>query len=294
MALKAKQPEEVKATKPKFFISGEAKVGKTTFALQFPKPYLIDTEGGAVREQYVTALKKSGGAYFGKEEGSQDFDTVNNEVKELAKSKHPYQTLIIDSFSYLFLLKAAEAEESIGSEYGKDKKEAIKPTRRLMGLLEKLDMTTILVCHAKDKWEKKPGSKDRELVGTTFDGWDKLEYIYDLWLEILPQGRAMMVRGSRLNQFPKGDSFPCSYEKFSQLYGKDIIEKEAVPVIFATDEQLKRVVQLVDALKVPESQIDKWFISFNVEEWKEMSKEQIQKCIDLMEKKIMELSMVKK
>jgi len=45
MALKAKLPEEVKATKPKFMIYGESGVGKTFFALDFPKPYLIDTEG---------------------------------------------------------------------------------------------------------------------------------------------------------------------------------------------------------------------------------------------------------
>lgn len=291
MALKAKQPEEVKASKPKFFISGEAKVGKTMFCLQFPKPYLIDTEGGAVREQYVEALKKSGGAYFGKEEGSQDFDTVNNEIKELATGKHEFKTLIIDSFSYLYLLKAAEAEETGGSEYGRDKKEANKPTRRMVGLLEKLDMTTILVCHSKDKWEKQ--GKDRVNTGTTFDGWEKLSYIYDLWLEILPKGKIMMVKGSRLTQFPTGDSFPATYEKFSQLYGKDIIEKESTPTVFATDQQLKRIIELTEALKVPQSQIDKWFTSFNVEEWKETSQEQIQKCIDLMQQKIIQLGMSK-
>ena len=71
-ALKAKQPEEVKVSKPKFMIYGESGVGKTFFALDFPKPYLIDTEGGAVREQYQAKLKTVGGAYFGKEEGSQD------------------------------------------------------------------------------------------------------------------------------------------------------------------------------------------------------------------------------
>lgn len=291
MALKAKQPEEVKPTKPKFMISGEAKVGKTTFALQFPKPYFIDVEGGAVREQYTDALKKSGGVYLGKDEGSQDFEVVIQQVKELTQTKHPYKTLIIDSFTWLYLLEAAEAEEKGGSEYGRDKKEANKPTRQLIRALEKIDMTVILICHSKQEWKKLPGGKDRELIGTTFDGFEKLNYIYDLWLEILPKGRAMMVRGSRISNIKEGDSFPATYDKFSELYGKDIIEQESVPIILATEKQLKRTLQLLEALKVPETQIEKWFKTYNVEYWEEMSNEQIQKCIDLMEKKIMEVSM---
>jgi len=202
MVLKAKKPEDVKATKPKFMISGEAKVGKTTFALQFPKPYFIDTEGGATREQYVAALKKSGGVYLGKDEGSQDFKVVIEQVKDLTTTKHDYKTLIIDSFTYLYLLEAADAEEKGGSDYGRDKKEANKPTRQLIRALEKLDMTVIIICHSKDKWEKKPGSKDeRTLTGTTFDGWEKLNYIYDLWLEIMRGGKTMVVKGSRMTAY---------------------------------------------------------------------------------------------
>jgi hypothetical protein len=189
------------------------------------------------------------------------------------------------------LLEAAEAEEKGGSEYGRDKKEANKPTRQLIRALEKIDMAVILICHSKPEWKKIPGSKERELIGTTFDGFEKLNYIYDLWLEILKGGRAMMVRGSRITAFKEGESFPATYEKFSELYGKDIIERESVPIKLANDEQLKRCIQLVDALKVPEEQIEKWFKASNVENWNEMSEEQIGKCIDLMEKKIMELSM---
>src|SRR5271165_5400759 len=122
MALKAKAPEQVVATKPKFMISGESGVGKTFFALDFPKPYLIDSEGGATRQQYQDKLKKSGGAYFGKEEGSQDFKAVIEEVKQLTTTKHDYKTLIIDSFTYLYMLEASEAESKGGSDFGRDKK----------------------------------------------------------------------------------------------------------------------------------------------------------------------------
>lgn len=291
MSLKGKKPEEVKIGKPKFFISGNAKVGKTMFSLNFPKPYLFDTEGGAVLPQYVKALKKVEGAYFGKEEGSQDFEEVLKEIKELATTKHSYKTLIIDSFSYLYLLEAAEAEEKLGSDYGRDKKEANKPTRKLIRILEKIDMTVILVCHSKDKWEKKKGTDERVNTGTTFDGWDKMEYIYDLWLEILPDGKNMLVKGSRFEQFPKGEIFPATYEQFSEMYGRDILEKESKPIVFATKEQLGKLEHLLINLNVDQSSKDKWFKKFNVESFEEMTTEDVDKIIELLHKRIMQLNM---
>src|SRR3990167_6289005 len=109
MGLKAIKREIVEAEKPKFMLSGKSGVGKTLFALSFPKPYLIDTEGGATREQYTKKLTAVGGAYFGKDQGSQDFATVNEEIRTLATTKHEYKTLIVDSFSYLYMLAASIA-----------------------------------------------------------------------------------------------------------------------------------------------------------------------------------------
>lgn len=296
MALKAKLPEQVKPTKPKMLISGESGVGKTFFALDFPAPYLFDTEGGATREQYQQKLKKAGGVYFGKEEGSQDFKSVIDETKELCTTPHPYKTAIYDSFTYLYMLEAAIAEADKGSDFGRDKKMANIPTRQLISTLEKLDMSVILICHSKDKWERKTaGGKEQIInVGSTFDGYDKLEYILDIWIEIMKGGKTFMVRKSRVESLPQGSSFPLSYDKFAELYGKEVIEKPSVPIVFASDEQLKRALQLVDALKVPEAQITKWFTASSVDEWQEMSTEQIGKCISLMEQKAVSLMEVKK
>lgn len=286
-ALKAKLPEEVKPTKPKMMISGESGVGKTFFALDFYKPYLFDTEGGATREQYQSKLKLAGGAYFGKEEGSQDFKAVIEETKALCTTKHDYRTAIYDSFTYLYMLEAAIAEADKGSDFGRDKKMANIPTRQLISVLEKLDMNVILICHSKQKWERK--GKDIIDAGSTFDGYDKLEYILDLWIEILKGGKTFMVRKSRISSFVQGNSYPLSYDKFAELYGKEVLEKPSIPIVLATDEQIKRVIQLIEALKVPEAQVEKWFTASSVESWDGMSTEQIQKCIQLMEQKISQL-----
>jgi len=289
MALKAKAPIDVKPTKPKFMISGESGVGKTFFALDFPRPYLIDSEGGATREQYQDKLKKSGGVYFGKEEGSQDFKAVIEEIKQLTTTKHEYKTLIIDSFTYLYMLEASEAEAKGGSDFGRDKKMANIPTRQLISVLEKCDLNIILICHSKTKWKR--DGKDIVDSGSTFDGYDKLEYILDLWIEINKGGKTFNVKKSRVQNLIQGYSYPLSYDKFAELYGKETVEREAVHVALASTEQVARLLTLIEGLKVDEETQEKWMKKCGVEEYVEMSSTDIQSLIAFCEKKILSLSM---
>ncbi|MFA5340441.1 MAG: AAA family ATPase [Clostridia bacterium] len=286
MALRAKNPEKVTPSKPKFLISGASGIGKTFFALDFPKPYLIDCEGGASRQQYQDKLKAKGGVYLGKDEGSQDFKVVIEEIKQLIETKHDYKTLIIDSFTFLYLLEAAKAEAEIGSDFGKDKKEANKPTRQLIRWIEKLDMTVILICHAKEKWVR----RGKEIVseGTTFDGYDKLEYILDLWIEILTRGDSakFKVKKSRIESLVQNEIYDLKYEKFAELYGKDVLEKDVIPVAMATIEQVERINKLIEIVKIDAETVEKWFSKADVENWAEMTGEQIQKCIDFLGKKV--------
>lgn len=277
MALKAKAPELVIATKPKFMISGESGVGKTFFALDFPKPYLIDSEGGATRQQYQDKLKKSGGAYFGKEEGSQDFKAVIEEVKQLTTTKHDYKSLIFDSFTYLYMLEASDAESKGGSDFGRDKKMANIPTRQLISVLEKCDMNIILVCHSKIKWERR--GKDIIDAGSTFDGYDKLEYILDLWIELNKGGKTFTVKKSRIGGLVQGDSYPLSFDKFAELYGVETINREAVPVALATPEQVARLLILIEGLKVDTDTQEKWLKKLGVDNYTEGSATQIDSLI---------------
>jgi len=284
--LKAIKPEIVKPSKPKFLISGKSGVGKTRFAISFEKPYFIDTEGGAVRKQYMSSLINSQGGYFGKEQGSQDFNIVIEEIKTLATTKHDYKTLVLDSFSKLYNMAAAIAEGEVGSDYGRDKKEANKPTRQLMRWLEKIDMNVILVCHQKDKWERK--GKDIACVGTTFDGWDKLEYDLDLWIEIQKMGteRFFTVKKSRIDAFPEGQEFPLEYKKFCELYGEDVINAPVSPLIMATPAQVAEIKRLIETVRLDEEIIKKWLAKANVEDFDEMSSEQINKCIAFIKSKL--------
>ncbi len=288
MTLKARKPETVVPSKPKFLISGESGVGKTFFALDFPRPYLIDTESGATREQYQAKLKKAGGVYFGKDEGAQDFNTVIEEIKTLATTSHDFKTLIIDSFSYLYLLEAAEAELKAGSDFGRDKKEANKPTRQMIRWLDKLDMNVILICHSKIKWERK--GKDIISSGTTFDGYEKLEYILDLWIEIPRGGKTFLVKKSRIESLPQDASMPLTYEKFIEVYGQKVVEGNVKQITLANYAQLAQLEELIKTLNIGEEQQEKVLKTFDAETWEELSEEQIQKCIEGLQKKIKSLT----
>ena len=292
--LRAVKPEIVVTPKPKFLISGRSGVGKTMFSLDFPMPYYMDVEGGAVRHQYRKKLTENGGVYFGREQGSEDFGSVLEEIKTLTTTKHPYKTLIIDSFSHLYLRAASIAEDKIGNEFGRDKKEANRPTRQLMRWLSSIDLTVILICHAKDKWERR--GRDIINTGSTFDGYDKLEFEMDLWLEAqkLANTRTLLVKKSRIESFPEGKEFPLDYKDFSALYGKEIIEKDARPLDMATTEQADRLRSLLDLVKIRPEVVEKWLERAGVDKYEEMTASQVLSCISLCEKKLEEISKVVK
>lgn len=284
MALKGVRPEIIKASKPKFMLSGKPGTGKTFFALNFPAPFYIDTEGGATREQYVKKLTASGGVYFGPGHGAQDFREVISQIRELATTTHQFKTLVIDSFSKIYNLECAAAEERVGSDFGKDKREANKPTRQMMRWLERLDMSVVLICHQKDKWER----RERELVmaGSTFDGFPKLDYELDLWLETKLQGtkRFATVVKSRIEGFPVTTDISLDFETFSRLYGEAVVDAPVAPITLASAEQVAEIKRIVDLLKIPEDESDKWLAKFQAVEWEDLSRENATKLLEYLTK----------
>lgn len=295
MALKARPPIIKPNPRVKFMISGKSGAGKTFFALDFPSPYYIDTEGGAELAQYKNKLIASGGMYLGKEDGSGDFNAVIQEIKSLATEKHGFKTLVIDSFSKLYQNSAAIAEDEFGSDFGRDKKEANKPSRQLIRWIDNLDMNVILICHQKDKWERKAGKKDKQEIsfaGTTFDGFDKLEYDLDLWIELDNLGnnnRIYTIKKSRFENFPLGETFKLDYKKFASLYGDDVINRDSIPVELASAEQIARLVKLIEVLNIPEIEVNKWQDKMKIDKWEEANSENIQKIMDQLENKLKEL-----
>lgn len=278
MALRGKKPTTIeKRLKCMFY--GAAGSGKTTAAIQFPKPYLIDTERGAENEQYAALLEKTGGMIF----QTADFDEMIQEVQELLKSKHQFRTVIIDPITTVYNDLIEKAERKVGTEFGRHYGEANKHMRHLVNLLLRLDMNVIVTCHAKDQY-----GDGMAKLGQTFDGWKKLDYLFDLVFEVQKRGpeRVGIVRKTRIETFTEGDVFPFNYAEVAKRYGSARIEKEATPETLATEDQIKRLTHLLGVLKIDEETTQKWLDKAMAETWAEMPADAMDKCIKHLESKL--------
>ncbi len=286
MALRGKKPETIEK-RLKMLLYGKPGVGKTTAAIQFPRPYLIDTERGAENDQYVNLLKASGGAYL----FTNDPSELIKEVQELLSTKHDYRTLIIDPLTTVYndmldssakRIARAERREEDDKEvtaFGRHKQMPDRMVKHLLNLLLRLDMNVIITSHAKGEWSNgAPTGKD------TFDCYGKLEYLFDLSVEVQLRGadRVGVVRKSRIDSLPLGDTFPFSYDEIATRYGRDILERDAKPQTLATAEQIDEMKRLVELMKVEPETTDKWLEKAEAENWSEMPTETIEKCINFL------------
>ncbi|MCP4948867.1 MAG: AAA family ATPase [Aestuariibacter sp.] len=227
MALRGKKPKS-HPPRLKALMFGPAGVGKTTAAIQMPSPYVIDTEDGCAH--YGDIIESSGGAVF----ESNDIEEVIEEVRSLTVEQHSYRTVVIDSFTPLYDNAVDIGEKLFGNEWGKHIGHANKRCKALYGLLSQLDMNVIITAHAKNEY-----GDNNKVIGQTFDGWKKMDYLFDLVfaLDRDPKNRSRRratVRKTRLTeQFPDGDIFTWSIEELSKRYGEDKLNREATQVELA-------------------------------------------------------------
>lgn len=291
--LLAVAPETVSPKKPKVLIYGPPGVGKTWTSIEFPAVYYIDTEGGADLNHYRKKLSAAGGMYFGPDQGSLDFDTVISQIEALATEKHHYRTIVIDSITKLFNSAIADEQQRLGDKdaFGASKKGPIRQMVRLVRWLNRADLNVIVIAHQKDMWGK-DDKGNREVVGQTFDGWEKLEYELHLVLRISRIGsganakRYANIGKSRLTGFPEGERFDWSYPEFATRYGKDIIEQEVKQLVLASADQIAELKRLLETVKLPDGTTDKWLTKAGVESFEEMDTETIAKCLAFLAEKM--------
>jgi hypothetical protein len=276
--LKGIQPKKIeKRLKALFY--GNAGVGKTTAAIHFPKPYLIDTEKGSENDSYIDILERGEGAVF----QTSCFDELITEVKTLLTVEHPYKTLVIDHMTIVYNDLLDKAALKVGTEFGRHYGEANKKMKHLCNLLLRLDMNVIITSHAKNEY-----GQNLSVLGSTYDCYKKLDYIFDLVFEIQKRGkeRVGLVKKTRIQSFQDDETFPFSYDEIAERYGRKNLEKDAVAEKLATQEQVEELTKLVDLLKVDEEIITKWLKKADSECFEEMESSSIEKCIEHLKSKL--------
>jgi len=290
--LKAVKPKQAKPVKPKTIIFGKAGVGKTWASLDFPRVYYIDTEGGAVLNHYTDKLESSGGAYLGVEQGSNDLDTITEQVKALYTEDHDFKTLVIDSISKPFN-EAIQAEaDRLGDKngFGADKKGAIAKIRPLIALIEKIDMNVILIAHEKPLWAE--GEQD----GWTFDCWEKIGYDLHMACHITKVGkkRFMTPTKSRLINFPEEQPIVWSFDEFKERYekefGEGILSAEVEAVKLASDETRAEFKKLAEALNLDKAKASKWLKASKCESFADMEEEILKKHVASLKAELAKIS----
>lgn len=278
MALRAVKPKSIQK-RLKLFLYGNAKVGKTTAAIQFPKPYLIDTERGAENDKYVQMLEKGGGVIF----QTNDFEEVVKEVKSLLTEKHEYKTLIIDPLTTLYNDLIDKCATKFGTKFAIHYAEAGKRIKYLYNLLLRLDMNVLITSHSKNEY-----GQSMEVVGQTFDCYKKLDFMFDLILEIQKRGkkRFAVVKGSRLEGFTEDESFEFSYDDICNRYGKDILEKDCESSVLASKEQIEEIKRLIQVTNSGLEVVSKMLKREEVESFEYMSERYILECIKYFKSKI--------
>jgi len=288
--LKATSPKKVDF-RLKMFVYGPAGVGKTTACLQFPDSYIIDTEKGT--SLYSDTVNKAHSVVL----QTLNPDEIKDELKALLTEKHSYKTLIIDPVTQVYnsvqekwtrvFEKYSKTEkdgeiQDFGMRYWGKVKGDFKSLQRLMIAL---DMNIIVTAHQKDVYG---GGFNK--VGVTFDSMRGDDYLFDLVFQVERKNGSLIAKTIKersevgKNKFPS--EFEWSYANFLKFYGKEIIEKEAVPVVMASVEQIERIKKLVEIVKVDDDTVNKWFTKVDVNDFSEMNGEQIQKCISFLEAKV--------
>ena len=290
MALRAVKPE-LKEKRLKMFVFGPAAVGKTTAAIQFPNNYIIDTEKGS--DHYAKTITKMGSAVF----QTNVFDEAAGEIKELLTTKHDYKTLTIDPITQLYS-SVQEKWTRVFEKHAKTEKEAEVQDfgMRFWGRVKSdfkafqrnliaIDMNLIVTSHQKDQY-----GTGMTKIGVTFDSMKGDDYLFDLVFRLENKnGKRMAITIKERaeigeNKFPP--EFEWSYENFCKFYGSEIIQRAAIPVALASKEQVQKINDLLSMYRVEEKDIQAWFNKASVESFDEMTADQIQKCIDHVEKKI--------
>lgn len=274
--LRGSTPQKT-AKRLKALVFGASGVGKTMLAIQFPKPYLIDTERGSVNDHYVDAIREREGVVF----STTSFDDIVKEVNALRSTEHDFKTLIIDPVTVIYETMLATWERRVGSDFGKHYGAARKEWRRLEALLTLLDMNVVMTAHQKLQYAD-DGSFN--ITGKTYDGAKGMDYWVDLELEAYKKGdeRLARVSKSRIAGLDEGEVIPLSYSHIAKIYGGNLEGAASVSAL-ATYDQVEAIRIFLDSRSDGDLLLTRWLQKAEVEQIEDLTEVQAKGCLRWIE-----------
>lgn len=261
----------------KLFLWGDSGVGKTTLALQFPKPVVIDLEGGA--DLYGEAF---------------DFDVLRastadeamDAVQWLHGNAHPHRTLVIDpitvywdalqkKWSDIFLRRNKGSKGYKFEFYDLQPRDWMTVKAEFKDFIRRLialDMTVIVTARQKVQYAEGGFMK---AIGETFDGEKSLPYLFDTIVRLYRDEKGRFLGEclkDRSNKLPRGE-FEVSYGRFEELFGKKTLARKARPTTFATDEQKRQIREQIAKFDMKPEQVARRLAAYGADSLDELTKE---------------------
>lgn len=224
----------------KLLLWGDSGSGKTTTALQFPAPAVIDLEGGT--EHYgsdfdFSVLKTT------------TADEIAMAIDWLQSEDHEFRTLVIDpitlywdalqkKWSDIFLRRNKGSKGHHLEYYALQAKDWMTIKAEHKELVRKLIQLDMIVTARQKTLYADQGFM--RAVGETFDGEKSLPYLFDTILRLYrdENGRFMAENlKDRTNKLPRGH-FEISYQVLEDRLGKDALGRKSVPQQLALPEQI--------------------------------------------------------
>jgi len=271
----------------KLFLWGDSGAGKTTLALQFPKPVVIDMEGGTdlYGESFDFDVLKATNA-----------DEVMEAVQWLITHAHPYRTLIIDpitvywdalqkKWSDIFLRRNKGSKGYKFEFYDLQPRDWMTIKAEFKELIRKLialDMNVIVTARQKVQYAD---GQFMKAIGETFDGEKSLPYMFDTIVRLYRDEKGRFLGDclkDRSNKLPQGE-FECSYPVLEELFGKRNLSRKARPESFATDDQRKKIADYIERFNLAPDQVSKRLAAYGAESLDDLTEENARVIINKFE-----------
>lgn len=281
------QPAKATNRRLKLFLWGDSGAGKTTLALRFPHPAVIDLEGGT--EHY-------GDTFSFEVLKATTADEVMAAVDWLRTNEHPYRTLVIDpitlywdalqrKWSDIFLRRNKSSKGHRQEFYDLQPRDWMTLKAEFKELIRKLielDMNVVITARQKTQYAD---AGFMRAIGETFDGEKSLPYLFDSILRLYrdDKGRFMAENmKDRSGKLPHGH-FEVRYEEIERRLGVDTLQRQAEPLHMATAEQLDRIRHFVSASGMKEETVSERLRDYQATCLEELTAENAAKIIEKFE-----------